>query len=151
VADSKRKGARRERQTRDWYIDHFAGACRIVKSGGSLGAADLLAVPLAGATELVLAQVKANRWPRPVERSALEQLAASLPDVVFPVVEIVRWDDYSRTGPTRARWTPEGWRAMRGDRLGELLILPQERPGRASPESRLRDVSRGGKMRGARE
>ena len=126
--NAKAKGARRERQTRDWYIEHYLGACRVVKSGASLGEADLLVLPLTGASELVLAQVKSNQWPPPAERLTLEQLGNALPAIALPVVEIVRFDDRSRENPRRLRLSEEGWRVMQGDVMGKVQLERQENP-----------------------
>lgn len=126
---TKAKGRRREWQTRDWYIEHYLHACRVVKAGGSLGEADLVIVPLAGASELVMAQVKSNDWPSPAERLTLEELGKMLPGIAYPVIEIVRWDDYSRKGPRRLRLSADGWHVMRGDVMGEVQLERQgERP-----------------------
>jgi Holliday junction resolvase len=64
--NAKQKGARRERQART--ILERAGYY-VVKTGGSLGISDLVALGPAGAR---LVQVKSNEKPRPVERERLE-------------------------------------------------------------------------------
>jgi len=126
--NAKAKGARQERRARDWYIRHYLSACRVVKSGASLGEADLLVVPLAGASELVLSQVKSNIWAPPAERLTLERLGANLPDVVYPVVEIVRYDDRVKE-PRRLRLGEGGWRVMHGDVMGEVQLERQDGKG----------------------
>ncbi len=126
---SREKGARRERQTRDWYIEHYLHACRVTKSGASLGEAELILMPLIGSSELVLSQVKSNHWPRPAERLTLEQFGRLLAPIAYPVVEIVRWDDRFRDNPRRLRLSADGWRVMRGDQVDEVVLeLQGERP-----------------------
>lgn len=122
---NKAKGARRERQARDFYVNLFDGACRVVKAGASLGEADLCVFPLQPEHKLILSQIKSNAWPSPRERRVLEQLAEALPLFCVPAVEIVRYDD--RKPVRRLRWTPLGWAAVNQDGGDEPIVLePQD-------------------------
>ena len=87
LRNAKAKGSRRERQSRDRYRD--AGFI-VVKAGGSLGAADLVALhPEQGMVHFV--QVKSNRAPGRVEMIELRHLAARC-KIPWQVV-IHRWND----------------------------------------------------------
>jgi len=66
---AKIKGARNELRSK--RLLESAGYA-VTKSGGSLGAFDLIGV---SATDLVLVQVKTNRPPPPAEREALRLFA----------------------------------------------------------------------------
>lgn len=71
LKNAKAKGSRLEREVRDIFVK--AGFI-VLKAGGSLGPADLVA--LHPECEIVrFIQVKANRWPPPVEHAELERLA----------------------------------------------------------------------------
>lgn len=86
-AHAKAKGARRERKAR--RILEAAGYY-VVKSGGSLGMFDLVAL---GPKDVRLIQVKSNRRPGPVEQEALEQF----PCPSYARKEIWVFYDYGRT------------------------------------------------------
>jgi len=68
--NAKAKGSRRERQTIE-LLQAQGYSC--TKSGGSLGVFDVIAV---GADDLLLVQVKSNRWPSSAEMSAIASFAA---------------------------------------------------------------------------
>jgi hypothetical protein len=102
---NKAKGSRRERQARDLLL---ATGHLVTKAGGSLGAFDLIAVPMGGdKMYLRLVQVKSNAWPRPAERTELERLARLLTKTVCPSVEIWRYD--YRRGLRVRRWRDGHW------------------------------------------
>jgi len=106
--NSKEKGSRRERD----YRDRLLGAGRlVVKSGGSLGAFDLIGIDGVGGKHLHLIQVKANAWAGPGERAEMVRLARSMPRVLLPVAEIARVDDH------------KGWQVLRLDEGGWRRLL----------------------------
>ncbi len=84
---NKRKGARTERRTRDYFYQ--LGAQTVIKAGGSLGAFDLIAF-FPG--EVVLAQVKSNAWPGPASRAAMRACL----NFSYCKKLMVRWDDRER-------------------------------------------------------
>jgi Holliday junction resolvase len=71
LKNAKAKGSRLEREVRDIFI---RAGYFVVKAGGSLGPADLIAL-YPGIGQVRFIQVKANRWPPPVERGELQRLA----------------------------------------------------------------------------
>jgi hypothetical protein len=79
--NSKAKGSRRERQSRDFYLRRGWLVC---KAGGSLGAFDLVCVYTKGAHDVDpggmvhLVQVKSNRPPSAKETAELERLAGTV-------------------------------------------------------------------------
>jgi len=84
----KAKGTRLERKT----IKMLQSAGYIcVRSAASLGPFDLVAINHLG---IRCIQVKANAWPRPEEREALQLAAQSMPPSVC--VECWRWNDGAR-------------------------------------------------------
>ena len=104
--NTKQKGNRNERRTRDWFLkaktlswdytnrdDTQFGygteaATAVVKSGASLGMFDLIVI-FPHHHDYV--QVKTNRWPSPAERQLmLADLERYPPDVR---IVCVRWDD----------------------------------------------------------
>ena len=89
LKNAKAKGSRLERKSRDIFLD--AGFI-VVKAGGSLGCADLVALhpELARVT---FVQVKANRWPGKLETAELEKLAKRCEPYEAWSVLIHRWDD----------------------------------------------------------
>lgn len=86
-AGAKAKGARQERKAR--RILEAAGYY-VVKSGGSLGMFDLVAL---GPRDVRLIQVKSNRRPGPVEREAIEQFLCP----AYARKEVWVFHDYART------------------------------------------------------
>jgi hypothetical protein len=68
--NAKRKGSRNERRTIA-LLSAQGYAC--TKSGGSLGVFDVIGV---GASDIILSQVKTNRWPGSAEMKAIAKLAA---------------------------------------------------------------------------
>lgn len=111
---SKRKGSRREYQSRDLY--ERAGY-KCTKAGGSLGTWDLVCV---GANDGVLVQVKSNRSPGPAERAAI---------AAFPVPFNIRkevhvWVDGMSTPEIRT-YVTGGW-----------VVVPATRTKRSSKRSK---------------
>ena len=89
LKNPKAKGSRLERQSRDIFLR--AGFI-VVKAGGSLGCADLIALnPEVGHVTFV--QVKANRWPGRAEMARLEELSQRCRKPESWRVIIHRWDD----------------------------------------------------------
>lgn len=82
--NTKAKGSRRERQARKLLeaTGHY-----VVKSGGSLGIFDLVAL---GPTGARLIQVKSNEKPRPAERERLAHFPR------FPFASKELWIFYDR-------------------------------------------------------
>jgi hypothetical protein len=115
--DNKAKGNRRERMTRD-FLERLGYS--VVKAGGSLGLFDLIAV---GPLDVLLIQVKSNRWPRPAEMRAMAELRAP----AFPIVKkvVYRWDDrkatpYMRDVEGGPEDYPDGAGRRKGDSLGKV-------------------------------
>ena len=106
---NKDKGSRREREVRDYLLD---GDCLVVKSGGSLGAFDLIGIEGPDGRYLRLVQVKSNHWPGPAEREEMSRLMGRMPKVLMPVAEIARCDDR------------RGWKVLRLTEGGWNLVLP---------------------------
>jgi uncharacterized protein with GYD domain len=88
---SKRKGARSEYKSRDLFI--LAGY-RVTKAGGSLGEWDLIAI---GPHDVILCQVKSNRWPGKLEMETL----AAFPTPPNTKRLVHRWDNYAREPKVR--------------------------------------------------
>lgn len=86
MKNAKKKGNRNEHKSIKWLNER---GCYCVRSGGSLGLFDIVALCPRG-VELV--QVKSNRWPGTVEQSALSQFVAPAYAAKF----IHRWNDYAR-------------------------------------------------------
>jgi len=105
---SKEKGARREREYRDWLLG--AGCC-VLKSGGSLGAYDLIGIDPPDGKYLHLVQCKSNAWAGPGERAEMVRLVRAMPRVLLPVAEIARVDDH------------KGWQVLRLDEGGWRRLL----------------------------
>ena len=80
------KGARLERRTRKILEER---GYKVTRAGGSFGVWDLVAI---GQFNVVLIQVKANRWPIRAELRIMEAFPA--PALVSK--EIWRWDDRVR-------------------------------------------------------
>lgn len=68
--NTKAKGSRRERQTIEFLT---AQGYTCTKSSGSLGVFDVIGV---GANDVLLVQVKSNRWPSSVDMAAIANFAA---------------------------------------------------------------------------
>jgi len=81
--NAKAKGSRNERKTIE-ILNAQGYAC--TKSGGSLGIFDVIAI---GPDDLVLCQVKSNRWPARQELEAIREFKA--PASCRKVVH--RWND----------------------------------------------------------
>ena len=82
--NSKAKGSRRERQARD--LLYSWGAIRVVRSGASLGEFDLLGICPG---ELLLVQVKSNRWPSKAEMARLR----AFPRLTYLKKLVFRYND----------------------------------------------------------
>jgi len=87
--NTKAKGSRNERKTRDWYYKQ--GATFIIKAGASLGRYDLVVL---FPDHIDLVQVKSNRWPSLAEREAMLEPKDRLPNCCRFVC--IRWRDYAR-------------------------------------------------------
>jgi Holliday junction resolvase len=85
--NGKAKGTRNEHKSIRY---HLASGASVIRSGGSLGLFDFVA--LYGEYAL-LVQVKSNRWPGRVEMEALS--AFPTPHYGRKIIE--RWDDYARS------------------------------------------------------
>jgi hypothetical protein len=92
--NTKAKGSRNERKTRDWYLKN--GATFVIKAGASLGMYDLV-VFFPDHVDMV--QVKSNKWPSPEERTAMIRPINRLPDCCRFVC--IRWKDYARKPEVR--------------------------------------------------
>lgn len=80
----KAKGNRRERQTRALLED---AGYSVTKAGASLGVFDLIAI---GADNIILVQVKSNRWPGSEE---LAEIRAFVCPVAVCIKRVYRWRD----------------------------------------------------------
>lgn len=105
---SKEKGSRREREYRDILLE--SGAL-VVKSGGSLGAFDILGIDPPDGKHIHLVQIKSNAWAGPGERAEMVRLVRAMPRVLLPVAEIARVDDH------------KGWQVLRLDEGGWRRLL----------------------------
>jgi hypothetical protein len=81
-----RKGNRNERRSRDILK---ASGYQVTKSGGSLGAWDLIGI---GSVDCVLCQVKTRFWPGPAEMETLTMFPC--PPNVKKIIH--RWRDRQR-------------------------------------------------------
>ena len=93
---SKAKGSRVERKAMRWYESK---GYRCTKSGGSLGCWDIIGI---GAADVLLIQVKANRWCAGKELANI--IAFSVPPNCQKIV--LRWDDYARAPEIRKYSVP---------------------------------------------
>jgi hypothetical protein len=119
--NTKDKGNRNERRTRDWFLraktthwdftdrndtQHGYGvesATAVVKAGASLGKFDLIVI---WPHHHDYVQVKSNRWPSPAERrEMLTDLDRYPPDVR---IIAVRWDD--RCNEPRIAFLQRTWK-----------------------------------------
>lgn len=89
--NAKAKGARNERRTIA-LLQAQGYSC--TKSGGSLGVFDVIGI---GADDIVLCQVKSNRWPSPAEMEAIANFAT--PSVCRKIIH--RWLDGRSTPDVR--------------------------------------------------
>ena len=78
---AKAKGARRERQVRDFLRKL---GYRVTRSGASLGEWDLIG--FCDFDAAVLVQIKSNRPPRPAERKRMEEFPALLTRKLYVVI-----------------------------------------------------------------
>jgi Holliday junction resolvase len=85
LKNAKAKGAKNELRTVK-YLEARGYLC--TKSGGSLGAFDIIAL---SRNNLLCVQVKSNMWPCPAERQVLRESLAKLPENAY--VECWRWED----------------------------------------------------------
>ena len=86
--NAKAKGTRLERKT----IKRLQSAGYIcIRSAASLGPFDIIAINHLG---LRCIQVKANSWPRPLEREDLQAAAKNMP--LNALIECWRWNDNAR-------------------------------------------------------
>jgi Holliday junction resolvase len=86
---NKTRGSINERKTMK-YLEDIGFLC--TKSGGSLGAFDIIGISKSGN---VLVQVKSNRWASPDERDKIAALVRYYADSRTNAF-IVRWDNYKR-------------------------------------------------------
>lgn len=84
--NNKAKGSRNERKTRDFFARQ---GYTVMKSGGSLGLFDLIAV---NDRHLIFIQVKTNGWGSPAERDAIRSIC--LP--ANCIKQLWRWDDHDK-------------------------------------------------------
>lgn len=84
--NSKAKGSRNEHKTIELLE---AAGYECMKAGASLGVFDVIGV---GPTDIVLCQVKSNRWPSEAEMEGLREFKA--PSNCKKLVH--RWRDYQR-------------------------------------------------------
>jgi len=91
LKNAKAKGSRNELRTAK-LLEESGYVC--TKAGGSLGCWDLIAV---GPVDVVLAQVKSNRWPPKQEMETMRNF------VIPPGVRklVVRWRDYQKLPDVR--------------------------------------------------
>ena len=81
--NTKAKGSRNERRSRDWYKSH---GYSVIKSGASLGEFDLVAINI---MNFVLIQVKTNGWPGTKEMERIKNFKCPVNCQKI----IHRWDD----------------------------------------------------------
>lgn|SRR5215207_4479993 len=84
--NNKRKGTKSEHRS---MLRHVQSGAFCIRSGGSLGLFDFLAVY---PSVLVFIQVKSNRWPGKAEMEAISTFKS--PYYGRKIIE--RWDDYAR-------------------------------------------------------
>lgn len=96
--NAKAKGTRLEHKTRRRLE---ALGYRVTRAAGSLGCWDLIAI---GPDDVLLVQVKANVWPGPKERKAMEEM----PACGAVVKQAWRWDDHARK-PRIRFWGANEW------------------------------------------
>lgn len=91
MKNCKAKGSRCERKSITLLE---AAGYNCMKSGASLGAFDVIGI---GSQDIVLLQIKANRWPGELEMEALRLFPA--PSNARKLVH--RWKDYARIPDVR--------------------------------------------------
>jgi len=89
--NSKAKGSKNERRTIKLFE---AAGYKCMKAGASLGVFDVIGI---GSIDIVLVQVKSNRWPGTVEMEAIELFQC--PSNARKLVH--RWDDRQRLPQVR--------------------------------------------------
>lgn len=91
LKNAKAKGSRNELRTMK-LLEESGYVC--TKAGGSLGAWDLCGI---GPVDVVLVQVKSNRWPPKQEMETMRKF------VIPPNVRklVVRWRDYQKLPDVR--------------------------------------------------